>query len=194
MYRILIIGDAHIPDRAYEVPRPIEEFIDRNKPFDIAVYTGDFTGEEVYEWFKTLGKRVYAVEGNMDYLQLPMYEVFEVSDIRFGVIHGDQVYPRGNVKKLSKIAKKLNVSVLFSGHTHAPFIKVYENVLHVNPGSLTGVWGGGGGSGIPSLIIVLLRSKEELELQLYELVDEELKLRKLIALNPMRNFEIIREF
>ena len=194
MYRILIIGDAHIPDRAYELPRSIEEFIDRERPFDIAVYTGDFTGEEIYEWFKSLGIKSYAVEGNMDYLPLPTYEVFEISGIKFGVIHGDQVFPRGNVKKLTRIAKRLNVSVLLSGHTHSPFIRIYEDVLHVNPGSLTGVWGGGGGSGVPSLILAILWSSEELELQLHELVNDKLELRKLVVLNPMKYFEVIREY
>ena len=166
---ILVLGDAHIPDRAYEIPREILRFIDSLSNIDIAIYTGDFTGQDVYEWFKNLCRRTYAVEGNMDYLPLPPYEVFNILGINFGVVHGDQVYPRGNLKKLTKIAHRLNVQVLFSGHTHAPFVDVYGGVLHINPGSLTGAWGGGGGTGIPSLALVEIESIEKLGIKVYEL-------------------------
>ena len=180
---ILVLGDAHIPDRAFGIPKEILKFIDSLDRIDIAIYTGDFTGEDTYEWFKSLCRRTYAVEGNMDYLPLPMYEVFNVLGISFGVIHGDQVYPRGNLKKLTRIAHKLNVQVLFSGHTHAPFVDTYGGVLHINPGSLTGAWGGGGGTGIPSFALVNIKNKEKLEVKIYELHREKLHITKHKILN-----------
>ncbi len=168
--RILVISDAHIHDRADEVPKKLEEIIESEKPFDIAVYGGDFTDEDVYKWFRSLGRATYAVEGNMDYLPLPEHETFmhPISQIRFGVIHGHQVRPRGNIVQLTEIARRLGVNVLISGHTHSPLIRVFNNVLHINPGSLTGAWGGGGGTGIPSMIIVTLY-ENGLEIRLIEL-------------------------
>ncbi|NPB00337.1 MAG: YfcE family phosphodiesterase [Crenarchaeota archaeon] len=168
--RILVASDAHIHDRADEVPPRLLEIIDSEKPFDIAVYAGDFTDEDVYRWFKTLGRTVYAVEGNMDYLPLPEHETFmhPIASIRFGVVHGHQVRPRGNIVQLTEIARRLGVNVLISGHTHSPLIRVFENILHLNPGSLTGAWGGGGGTGIPSMMIVVLY-ENGLEVRLIEL-------------------------
>ncbi|NPA69470.1 MAG: YfcE family phosphodiesterase [Crenarchaeota archaeon] len=168
--KILVASDAHIHDRADEVPPKLLEIIESEKPFDIAVYAGDFTDEDVYRWFRTLGRAVYVVEGNMDYLSLPEHETFmhPIAPIRFGVIHGHQVRPRGNIVQLTEIAKRLGVNVLISGHTHSPLIRVFENVLHLNPGSLTGAWGGGGGSGIPSMMIVILY-ENGLEVKLIEL-------------------------
>ncbi len=159
--RVLVIGDTHIPDRAERVDKVIEKYIEDNKPYDVVVFTGDFTDPWVVEWVKGLGRRVYYVRGNMDYLSLPKTAVFQIDDIVIGVHHGDGVYPRGNTRQLSRIASRLGVKLLFSGHTHSPFIKVDERsmVLHVNPGSLTGVWGGGGGLMKPSFIELFYRDR-----------------------------------
>ncbi len=143
--RVLVIGDTHIPDRASHVPVELMEIIDGGRPWDIVVFTGDLTGENVLRWVRNLGREVYVVRGNMDYLPLPKTRSFEINGVRAGVHHGDGVYPRGEVGQLTRIADRLGVAVLFSGHTHNPFIKVSRDsrVLHVNPGSLTGAWGGG---------------------------------------------------
>jgi len=169
---ILVLSDAHIPDRAFELSTAIREFIEQHKPFDIVVYAGDFTGYEFYEYVKSLGKSFYGVAGNMDFLDLPEYVTFRVHGIKFGVIHGDQVYPRGNIAKLTRIAKRLQVQVLVSGHTHSPFIVFEGGVLHLNPGSVTGVPSGGGGSLIPSFMIVKV-SGSRLEIELFEEREEE---------------------
>lgn len=156
MVYILVIGDTHIPDRAEKVPDKLLNIIENGVPWDTVVFTGDFTSEDVYKWVLKLGKEVYVVSGNMDYLPLPETRVFVLNDIPIGVHHGDNVYPRGDSKGLTNIAFKLGVKLLFTGHTHSFFIKrgVFENVLLLNPGSLTGVWGGGGGSMKPSMVVI----------------------------------------
>ena len=113
MIKILILGDAHIHDREDEIPREIERIIYDNKPYDIAIYTGDFTDRDVYEWFKSLAPKTFEVCGNMDYLELPEYQVINITNnLSIGVIHGHQVRPRGNIVKLTQIAKQLNVKIL----------------------------------------------------------------------------------
>ncbi len=178
--KILVISDSHIHDRADEVPKNFQVLIDNEKPFDVAVFAGDFTDEDVYRWFRSLARRTYAVEGNMDYLRLPPHETFmlPISSIKFGVIHGHQVRPRGNIVQLTEIAKRLGVNVLISGHTHSPSIRIFDNVLHINPGSLTGAWGGGGGSGIPSMMILYLY-ENGIEIQHYEIRGGKLSLNTL---------------
>jgi len=156
MTRILVIGDTHIPDRAEQIPSALIEYIDSGKPWDIVAFTGDFTEREILDWTYSLGREVYVVRGNMDYLPLPKSAVFNVGEIIFGIHHGDGVYPRGNITKLSEIASRLGAHVLLTGHTHRDSvgIGVGNKVLLLNPGSLTGVWGGEGGSYIPSLMVL----------------------------------------
>jgi len=165
---VLVLSDSHIRERAEWFP---EEFLEifRSKAYDIAVHAGDLVDPEVLDFVKSLGKKVYVVQGNMDYLDLPEQEVFEVLGFRIGVVHGDQVRPRGNVQALTMLAKSMNVSILISGHTHAPFITTYSGVLHINPGSVTGVWGGGGGSFTPSFAELAISSTGDIAVTLYEL-------------------------
>ncbi len=168
MKRILVVSDTHIPDRASWIPRRVEEFIDENKPYDIAIHAGDLTSEEVLNWVKSLAPQVIVVEGNMDYLPLPREQVIEVEGIPIGVHHGHGVYPRGNPDQLARIAKRMNVTVLVTGHTHYPALQEHQGILIVNPGSLTGAWGGAGGSMRPSLALVEA-SQGKLCVEVYEL-------------------------
>jgi len=117
MIRVLLIGDTHIPDRAEAIPRPLLEYIENLKPWDIVGFTGDLTSEEILEWTRSLGRQVYVVRGNMDYLPLPKHSIFNIGDIVFGITHGDGVYPRGDIVKLSRQAQELGVQVFMTGHT-----------------------------------------------------------------------------
>ena len=168
-YKVLILGDSHIHDRADEIPG---EFMDifASGSYEIVIHTGDLVDPDVLSLVKKLGRRQYVVRGNMDYLDLPKQAVFEVGGVKIGVVHGDQVRPRGNIEALTRIAKTINVNVLVSGHTHAPFITEHEGVIHVNPGSVTGVWGGGGGSMRPSFIEMTVMD-DKIDVELYELVN-----------------------
>lgn len=155
----LVIGDTHIPDRAERVPRALEESI-RGYRFDYVFFTGDLTSKTVEEWLRPLGEHLYIVRGNMDYLPYRTSYVVELGEIKVGLIHGDQVHPRGDIRKLTHIAKRLGADLLISGHTHYPVVALSDSsdVLHLNPGSATGVWGGGGGSMRPSLMIMYIHS------------------------------------
>ncbi len=156
MTTILVIGDTHIPDRAEMVPDKLRDIIMDGRPWNIVVFTGDFTGKNIYDWVMGIGRKVYAVMGNMDYLPLPKTVKFALDSLPVGVHHGDGIYPRGNTRGLTRIASTLGVRVLFNGHTHDPFIKTSMDgrILFINPGSLTGVWSGGGGLLKPSMMIL----------------------------------------
>ncbi|MDW8010537.1 MAG: YfcE family phosphodiesterase [Sulfolobales archaeon] len=149
--RVLVLSDSHIPERVDWLPKPVERYL-LTEEFDAAIHAGDVVDEELIEFLrKHVSSELYVVRGNMDYLKLPRYVKVSVEGVEVGVVHGDRVYPRGNVAALTRVARALGVKLLVSGHTHSPFL-VYDKsgVLHVNPGSVTGVWGGGGGSGVPS--------------------------------------------
>jgi len=150
--RILIVSDSHVPDRAPDIPREIRSYIRSKGPFDFVIHAGDLTCREVLEFFGVLGKKFIAVAGNMDWLPLDEYGVVDLGYLRLGVVHGDQVYPRGNKVKLAKIARRLGVEVLVYGHTHSASLDVVEGVVLINPGSVTGAPSGSGITENPSFI------------------------------------------
>jgi hypothetical protein len=177
--RLLVIGDTHIPERALEIPQLMLNAIRQNN-FDLVLSTGDLTHERVFEYLKKLGKKVHVVRGNMDYLRFPESEKVKAEGIMIGVIHGDQVFPRGNLDQLTEIASEMNVDVLISGHTHRlrmDEIKLdKKKILLLNPGSATGVWGGGPASYVPSFMIVEVKNERK-TVHTYELINGKLEMR-----------------
>ncbi len=139
--KLLVAGDMHIPHRASEIPRGFREVFEEISP-DIIILTGDYTEKRVYEEFSKRGK-TYAVRGNMDrFRDLPLEASLEVEGIRIGVIHGHQIFPRGDRNKLLRYAESKDLKILFHGHTH--LFDVYEasGRLLINPGTLTAARGG----------------------------------------------------
>ena len=182
MVKVLITGDTHIPTRARKIPKIMEDIIQNNKPYYAIFFTGDLISEKVLEYIKSLSKNVFVVEGNMDYLSFPERVVTEINEVKIGLIHGHQVFPRGNIEGLTRIAEEMNVQMLINGHTH--YAKIVEvsgrhgnRVVLVNPGSLTGVWSGGFASMRPSLIMGYFE-KRKVILELYELYGTKLEAKK----------------
>lgn len=147
--KLLIFGDSHIPERASKIPTEFTRLF-KTIDYDAVVCTGDLTSEKVLEYIRNLSDEYYVVRGNMDSLPLPRYQVVRE---RIGVIHGYQVYPRGDREQLLEIAQKMGVRVLISGHTHTPDVYKSEITL-LNPGSVTGVWGGSASRNLPSFMHV----------------------------------------
>ena len=177
MRRALIIGDTHIHDRADSIPDKLLSFISNYSPWELILFTGDLTDEDVLQWLRSTSRSLHVVRGNMDYLPLPNYEVLSIDWLKVGLTHGDRVYPRGNPVELSRIARKLGVKLLVSGHTHTDFIRLSPNndILLLNPGSLTGVWGGGGGSYTPSLMILEVGDGGCVNVVTYRLINDTLE-------------------
>ena len=146
--------------------------------FDMILCTGDLTSEKVLDFLSKLSKKLYIVMGNMDHIINPDKHIIEIGNLKVGLIHGDVVWPRGNIEQLTKLALSMNVDVLISGHTHSPFIHEIKvdgkKILLLNPGSATGVWSGGLTSGNPSFMIVDF-SESYIEVRLYELLEGKLK-------------------
>lgn len=170
--QVLVIGDFHIPSRASMIPEPIMNVIS-NKKFDLVLCTGDLVDEKVLDMLGRFGPVKWVV-GNMDYINGPKSVKVKLGNFDIGVYHGTGIYPRGDPKQLYSIAKRLNVDVLIHGHTHALSIQLFGEVLLLNPGSATGVWGGGPASLKPSFMILEVRNNE-LVVNGYELVGAELK-------------------
>ena len=152
----------HIPERAHMIPKPIMDKIGSER-FDLVLCTGDLTDERIMQLLSQLGK-LYVVQGNMDFLALPKSARLEAEGFTIGLIHGDTVYPRGNIKGLTGEAKRMNANIMIYGHTHSLSINKVEaescEVLLLNPGSATGCWSGGLASFTPSIIMLEIVSDE----------------------------------
>lgn len=152
MKKLLLIGDFHIPQRAEKVQEWIITLIKKEKP-DLILCTGDLVYTQVLDHLKEFAP-LKIVQGNMDFLSFPEKEIIELERVKIGLMHGSGIHPRGNIEKLYKLAKELDVKILVHGHTHKLSVEEYKNILFLNPGSATGVWGGSAGKAEESLIIL----------------------------------------
>lgn len=176
MLKILVIGDTHISERAHTIPKPIMDKIESER-FDFVLCTGDLTDEGIMKLLFQLGK-LYVVQGNMDFLALPKSARIEAEGFTIGLIHGDTVYPRGNIKELTGEAQRMNADILVYGHTHRLSVNEVKvesrEVLLLDPGSATGCWSGGLASFTPSIIMLEIVGSEAI-VHSYELKGEALE-------------------
>jgi len=138
--KIGLISDTHIPNRAKEIPKYFLEVF-RNENVDLILHLGDVNERYVLEELEKIAP-VKAVMGNTDYLDLPEYLTFDIDKYRIFAFHSDNVYPRGDIKQILSIAKKMNANVVIHGHTHLPRFLYEGGIYIINPGSATGVKSG----------------------------------------------------
>ena len=184
MYKVLCIGDSHVPVRANDLPMKIYDKINEiteSELFDYIFFTGDLINfPEFIDYLNQKTKRsLFKVLGNMDYYygnrDSPTHQKIEISfednrSIILGLTHGTQIRPRGDHDQLELLAQEKGYNILFSGHTHKEEIFLTkEGILLINPGSVTGAWSFVA-SGTPSFIEMFIdKWTKDIILKLYQL-------------------------
>ena len=182
MIKLLAIGDSHLPRRAKSVPdqiiKKLEQLVEIEK-FDYTFFTGDVVNAPKFMNFLNLitKKNLFVVIGNMDYYggnrDAPVYQNLNLSmknydNLIIGLTHGHQVSPRGDHSQLELISIEKSFNILISGHTHKEEIFLQNDILLLNPGSVTGAWSFIA-SGNPSFITLSIIEKTgEITLVLYQ--------------------------
>ncbi len=96
----------------------------------------------------------------MDFLKGLQEVKIKIKGIDVGLFHGTGIYPRGDPEKLCVLAKRMGVKLLISGHTHRMLLGRIDDVILLNPGSVTGVWSGGAATMVPSFMIQKISGNE----------------------------------
>ncbi len=96
------------------------------------------------EWIEsiaTVRSQTYITKGDFDeFPNLPKNRVFAIGTYKFGVVHGNQVVPYGDIEALATLQRQLDCDILVSGNTHQLSISQYDGKYFINPGSLTGAF------------------------------------------------------
>ena len=129
--RILIVSDTH---------RRNENFlrvVDKIGPLDLVVHCGDVEGSE-YVISEAAGCPVEIVQGNNDFFSdLPKEKEFMIGGYKVWLTHGHHYYISVGTEMLKDEAKARGFDIVFFGHTHRPLIERDENLLIINPGSIS---------------------------------------------------------
>lgn len=80
-----------------------------------------------------------SVKGNNDYYNqnLPKERVVEIEGHRIYMAHGHQVPFYNYSQNLVRLAKAHQCDIVITGHTHRPRIEEKDDILLINPGSLS---------------------------------------------------------
>lgn len=129
--KVLVVSDTH---------RQNDNFlrvVEKERPVDMVIHCGDSEGSE-YLICESSGCPVHIVCGNNDFFsELPREVEFEIGNYRALITHGHNYYVSMGNETLKKYAMSKDKNLVFYGHTHRPVIEMEEDIIAINPGSLS---------------------------------------------------------
>ena len=129
--RILIVSDNHRQNQNFF------KVLDKVVPVDMIIHCGDAEGSEI-EMQSSINCPFYIVTGNNDFFsELPREQEFSIGKYHVLLTHGHNYYVSMGNELLKKEAVARGKDIVMYGHTHKPMIDIEDNVIAINPGSLT---------------------------------------------------------
>ena len=164
----LVLGDAHVPGRAPQIPAKLQRMLVPNKMQHV-LSTGNMGSKEGYDELRSLAPMAHFVAGDEDEDEaLPEETVTMIGNLRVGVIHGHDLQPWGDAEALSAKRRRLDVDVLISGHTHRAEVREDDGYCYLNPGSITGAYSPASTDVVPSFILLAVQGSKVV-IYVYEL-------------------------
>ena len=156
---VLVVGDMFVPQRAPDIDPQFKQILIPNK-LQHVLSLGNIGSRESYDWLRSLSNDFHGVKGDYDEGDMPEKKVVTIGEFKIGMIHGHQVLPWGDTDSLSCIARQLDCDIFISGNTHQIGVKVLDNKLYINPGSISGAFSDIVADPSPSFILMVLTGTE----------------------------------
>ncbi len=129
--KILIVSDTHGDEDN------LIKALEKEQSLDLLIHCGDVTGAE-YEIEQYAGCKSVFVAGNNDFFsRIPREVELDIEGVSVWVTHGHNYYVSTNPEYIKKEARLRGVDIVMYGHTHRPIVDEEEDLITVNPGSLT---------------------------------------------------------
>lgn len=129
--KILIVSDTHRHnDNFYKVLKKVGSM-------DMVVHCGDIEcSEKLLE--KAAGCPMEMVQGNNDFFSsIPREKEFNIGKYKVWLTHGHNYYVYMNYETIKQEARARGIDIVMCGHTHRPVIDIKDDLVLVNPGSLS---------------------------------------------------------
>lgn len=128
--KVLIVSDTHRKNDTYL------NLLELHKP-DMVIHCGDAEGAE-YLLTEAADCPVHIVLGNNDFFSsLPRELELEVGGYKMWVTHGHNYYVSMGNETIKREAVARGVDIVCYGHTHRPVVDWDDDIIAVNPGSLS---------------------------------------------------------
>ena len=190
---VLVVGDMFVPQRAQDIDPQFKTILIPNK-LQHVLSLGNIGSRESYDWLKSLSNDYHGVRGDYDEGDMPETKVVQIGEFKIGMMHGHQVLPLGDVESLSGVARQLDCDIFISGNTHQYNVKVLDNKLFLNPGSISGAFSNFVSDPSPSFILMVLTGPEVI-VYFYVLSDKTQKfdVKKIEFRKGAENYKIVND-
>lgn len=129
--RILIVSDSHGRNNH------LSTVLDRVGEIDMFLHLGDLEGSEDFiETF--VDCRIEMISGNNDYFtEIPREKIIKIGKYTVFMTHGHLYSVYYGTDKLKDAARARNADIVLYGHTHIPSVDQSDDIIAVNPGSIS---------------------------------------------------------
>ena len=155
---VLVVSDMFVPLRSQDIDQQFKTILIPNK-IQHVLSLGNIGSRESYDWLKSLSNDFHSVKGDFDEGDMPEKKVVTIGEFKIGLVHGHQVLPWGNLDALSSVQRELDCDILLSGHTHEVNLKVLDNKLYINPGTISGAFSNSIADPSPSFVLMVLQGQ-----------------------------------
>lgn len=131
MQRIMVISDTH--GRLENLVKALQ----REGKLDMLIHLGDFEGDDE-AIFEMANCKVLMVPGNNDFCSTLNREVeTQIGKYHVLLTHGHYYYVSLDLKTLRDEGIARGFDIVMFGHTHRPVIEMGDEIIMINPGSLS---------------------------------------------------------
>lgn len=128
--KVLIVSDTHKKNENYF------RVVEMHKP-DMVIHCGDVEGSE-YAITNAVDCPVHIVLGNNDFFSdLPRELELEIASRKVWVTHGHNYYVSMGNETIKREAVARGMDIVMYGHTHRPVVDIDDDIIAINPGSLS---------------------------------------------------------
>lgn len=129
--RILVVSDTHGQHKN------LDKALEQVGKIDALIHMGDVEGGEHY--IEAVAEcETHIVAGNNDFFSfLPKEKEFKIGRYNVFITHGHHYYVSVGTARLKQEAKSRNADIVMYGHTHRPEIDRSDDLIVINPGSLS---------------------------------------------------------
>ena len=130
--KVLIVSDTHGREQN------LAEALEQTGPIDQLIHLGDVEGgaEHIRELAGDAPAAIIA--GNNDFFcDLPNERIFTLGGHRIFMTHGHGYFVHSGTLYLKREARKKGADIVMFGHTHKPYVEEDNELLVLNPGSLS---------------------------------------------------------
>lgn len=129
--KIMIVSDTH---RKHE---NFEKALEKEGQIDLLIHLGDVEGAEYYI-SQVAGCKVEMVSGNNDFFSsLEREKEIDIAGYRALLTHGHYYNVNLGVESILEEGRARNVDFVMFGHTHRPHLQIEEDIVVLNPGSIS---------------------------------------------------------